>query len=135
MKSYEDNEGYTNYYDTSVLPSGQTIRIEFQEDWSKSKYFYNIYLVTSHKRKQADFIYGQQTGKDGLKGLLWAKDKIIEFEEYIKQKYSDIPIIIYCCWTDNRRRNVYERGLRKLGYKYNFIFGSKALSKTILINK
>ena len=131
MKSYVDELGYENYYDTSILPSGQTIRIEFQEEWSKSKYFYNVYLVTSHKRKQADSTYGIETGKDGLLGLLWAKDKIIEFEKFIKDKHEGIPIIIYCYWTDNRRRNVYERGLSKLGYSYNFLFNKKVLSKTL----
>ena len=31
MKEYKNGD-YTNYYETSILPSGQTIRIEFQED-------------------------------------------------------------------------------------------------------
>lgn len=39
LKGYKNGD-YTNYYETSILPSGQTIRIEFQEEWSKSKYFY-----------------------------------------------------------------------------------------------
>jgi len=117
MKEYKNGE-YTNYYDTSILPSGQTIRIEFEEEWSKSKNFYNIYLVTSHKRKQADSTYGLATGKDGFAGLLWAKNKIIEFESFIKEKYPDIPVIIYCHWTDNIRRKIYERGLSNIGYKY-----------------
>ena len=37
MKRY-DNDGYTGYYDSTKLPSGQTIRIEFQEEWGKGKY-------------------------------------------------------------------------------------------------
>lgn len=131
MKEYKNGD-YTNYYDTLILPSGQTIKIEFQEEWSKSKYFYNIYLVTSHKRKQADSTYGIATGKDGFKGLLWAKSKIIEFETFIKEKHPDIPIVFYCFWTDNKRRNIYERGLSNIGYKYNFLFNKKVLSKTIM---
>lgn len=130
LKEYKNGD-YTNYYETSILPSGQTIKIEFQEEWSKSKYFYNIYLVTSHKRKQANSTFGIATGKDGFKGLLWAKKKIIEFEEFIKEKHVDIPIIIYCDWTDNKRRKIYERGLSNIGYKYNFLFNRKVLSKTI----
>ncbi len=130
MKEYKNGD-YTNYFETSILPSGQTIRIEFCEEWSKSKYYYGIYLVTSHKRKQADSTYGIATGKDGFKGLLWAKGKIIEFETFIKEKYPDIPVVIYCTWTDNKRRNIYERGLSNLGYKYNLIFNKKALCKTI----
>lgn len=123
--------GDMGYYDTEILPSGQTIRIEFQEDWSRSKYHYNIYLVTSHKRKQADKTVLKTTGKDGLKGLLWAKEKIIEFEEFIKEEHKGIPVIIYCSWDCNRRRDVYERGLKGLGYRFNNLFGYKVLSKTV----
>lgn len=119
------------YYDIATLPSGQTIRIEFQEGWSSTKYHYNIYLVISNKRKQANYTDLKTTGKDGLKGLLWAKKKIIEFEEFIKEEIKGTPIIIYCSWDCNRRRNAYERGLRNLGYKYNNLFGYKVLSKTI----
>lgn len=130
MKRY-DVDGCTGYYDTELLPSGQTIRIEFQEDWSKTKYYYNIYLVISNKRKQSEYNYGKTTGKDGLKGLLWARGRIVEFEEFIKEKHKGIPVIIYCSWDDNRRRKAYERGLRNKGYKFNHLFGYKVLSKTV----
>lgn len=130
MRRYiaEDGDGY---FDTEILPSGQTIRIEFQEEWSKSKFHYNIYLVTSHKRKQADRTVLKQTGKDGLKGLLWAKKKVIEFEEFIKEEKAGTPVIIYCFWEDNRRRNAYAKGLKDIGYNFNHLFGMKVLSKTI----
>ena len=126
--SRDDEEGW---YSTTKLPSGQTIRIEFQESNSWHKYHYNIYLVTSHKRKQSDNVTLKATGKDGLEGLMWARDKIIEFEEFVKDIHRGIPVIIYCCWDCNRRRNVYERGLRDLGYRFNNLFGYKVLSKTI----
>lgn len=130
MKRFDiGNNG--GYFDTMLLPSGQTIRIEFQEDWSKTKWHYNIYLVISHKRKQSDDVYMKSTGKDGLKGLIWARDKIIEFEGFIKEIHLGIPIIIYFSWDDNRRRNVYKRGLRGMGYNFNHLFGAKVLSKTI----
>lgn len=130
MKRY-DNDGYTGYYDSTKLPSGQTVTIEFQKEWSKSKYYYNIYLVTAHKRKQEKYVTLKRTGKDGLKGMFWAREKIKEFEEFIKEKHKGIPVIIYCCWTDNKRRDLYERGLRDLGYRFNNLFGYKVLSKKI----
>ena len=130
-RELEDGEYFNNYYDTCILNSGQMIKIEFQEDRSNDKYYYNIYLVISNKRKSTKNTYLKSTGKDGLKGLFWAKKKIIEFESFIKEKNKDVPIVIIARWDDNRRRNVYERGLKNLGYKYNMIFGSKALSKTI----
>lgn len=130
MKKY-DIDGCTGYSDILKLESGQTIKIEFQEEWNKSKYYYGIYLVTYHKRKQESDAVLTTTGKDGLKGLLWAKDKIEEFEKFIKEEHRSIPVIIYCKWDCNRRRNVYERGLRRLGYKYNTFYNKKVLLKTI----
>lgn len=121
------------YYDTRKLPSGQTIKIEFQEDRSydkRDKLYYNVYLVTCHKRKQEVTVTLKGTGKDGLKGLLWAKQKVTEFEEHVREE-GLTPAIIYCCWEDNRRRKVYERGLKPLGYRYSNLFGCKVLSKTV----
>jgi hypothetical protein len=134
MKLYQEPWGeYTcnNYYDTCVLDSGQTIRIEFNESWSKRRYYYSVYLVISDKRKSANKTYMKSTGRDGLKGLLWARRKITEFEDFIKNVCQGIPVVIYTTWDDNRRRNIYEYGLQKLGYKMNMIFGQMALSKTI----
>lgn len=134
FKVYKESNGdyiAHNYYDTYLLESGQTIRIEFQEDWSKSKYYYNIYLVIMDKRSSKHNTFRKSTGKDGIKGLLWAKKKIVEFEEFIKTKHEGVPKVIYCNWDCNRRRNVYERGLKGLGYKFNMILGYKALCKII----
>ncbi len=128
---YEDFYRYVDYYDDKILDSGQIIKIEFQKDLSNSKHYYSIYLVVMNKRKSEESTYLATTGKDGLKGLIWAKSKIIEFEKFIKDKYIDKPIVIYCQWDNNRRRNVYERGLRSIGYKFNMVFGKKALCKTL----
>lgn len=134
MKNYKaksDTWDYTNYYDTALLDSGQAIRIEFQEDWSNSKYYYNIYLVISDKKKNRNNTFLKSMGKDGIKGLLWAKKKVIEFESIIKEEHKGVPIVIYTTWDDNRRRNVYARGLKNIGYKFNRILGYKALYKEI----
>lgn len=131
LRGYDSDSGYV-YYDTEILPSGQTIHIGFQEGRSNDKYNYNIYLVISHKRRQADATVLKQTGKDGLKGLLWAKRKIAEFEEFIKTEKPGVPIIIYCWWDDNRRRDTYAKGLKPMGYRFTHLFGYKVLSKTIM---
>lgn len=134
MKSYKTHKGIwtcTNYYDTELLPSGQTIRIEFEEDWSKRKYYYNIFLLITNKKKDSDYPFGKSTGKDGIEGLLWAKCKIVEFEKFITKEHKGIPIVIYAGWDNSKRRDVYERGLRNIGYKFNKVFGFKALCKEI----
>lgn len=131
-REYIDGYCYNNYYDQVVLDSGQTIKIEFQEDWSNNRYYYNIYLVTMNKRKLENNTYLKSTGKDGLKGLLWAKRKIKEFEEFIKEEHANTPKTIYCRWDDNRRRNIYAYGLKDLGYKYGMVLNKKALYKNII---
>lgn len=134
MKNYKTQNGmwtYTNYYDTALLPSGQTIRIEFEEDWSHKKYYYNIFLLITNKKKHSDYPFNKSMGKDGIEGLLWAKRKIVEFEKFIVKEHKHTPIVIYAGWGNSKRRDVYERGLRNIGYKFNKVFGYKALCKKI----
>jgi hypothetical protein len=126
-----DGYYYNHFYDTLTLDSGQTIKIEFQEDWTNNKYYYNIYLVIMDKRKSENNTYLKSTGKDGLKGLIWAKNKIKEFEIFIKEEHNK-STIIYCGWDNNRRRKVYEYGLKDLGYKFGMIFNKKALYKNLI---
>ncbi len=95
----------------------------------KKTIYYEITLKIQHKRKQNVFL--KQIGKCGLEGLLWAKNKIIEFEEFIKTKNTDKTIKIVCGWDDNRRRNIYERSLSKLGYSFENLFNKKYLVKTV----
>jgi hypothetical protein len=121
-----------DYSDSCVLPSGQTIKIKFEEDWSNDRYYYNIYLVTMDKRKSERNTHMKIMGRDGINGLLWAKRKVAEFEEFIKEIREGVPTVIYCTWTDNRRRNAYAFGLRKIGYEFGRVFGRKALCKTIV---
>lgn len=132
IEKYNNGDGFAdNYYDTCVMPSGQTIKIEFQEEWSKRKYYYNVHLVIVDKRKSKHDTYLKSTGKDGLSSLIWAKQKVKEFEGYIGNQHIGIPKTIYCRWDNGKRRNVYAYGLKESGYKFNMVFGCKALSKMI----
>jgi hypothetical protein len=63
------------------------------------------------KRKKG-FQHGFQTGKDGIKSLLWAKDCIKDFISKPKNK----RIRIMTGWTDKRRRDIYKWGLKDLGF-------------------
>jgi len=84
------------------------------------------------KRKSEHKTALKSMGKDGLGGLIWARNKVKEFEEFIKQENPDIPKVIICTWNDNRRRNAYAYGLKKIGYKFDMVFGCKALCKKII---
>lgn len=127
-----DEDGYESYVCKKKLPSNQTIKIEFQEDFVGDTAYYNIYLCIYSKRKHEDNNYStlKRTGKDGLIGLLWAKQKILEFEKFIADKNK--VSIIYCYWSDNHRRDVYWRGLKKCDYKMGILDGKKAIYKKIV---
>ncbi len=129
---YVSDNGYRDYYSTETLPSGQTIRIEFQEGRSKKIVYFNVFLVIKNKNK-SPYPTLEQTGKDGLKGLVWARQKLLEFEDFIKAdvRYENSKIILFCRWDDNRRRNAYYRGLKNKGYKYGMVYGAKAILKQI----
>lgn len=121
------------YVISDKLSNNQFIEIQFQEEWTSKKFFYNVYLTISNKRKSKDNNFKKTTGKCGLEGLLWAKNKIIDFEDFIKESdmHNERPVYVYVQWDDNRRRNTYERGLKNLGYKYSYVEGRKALMKQI----
>ena len=48
---YENGEVNHCFIDSCILPSGQTIKIEFEEYILNDKIYYNVYLVTMDKRK------------------------------------------------------------------------------------
>ena len=125
------------YIDSEVV-NGNYCKIEFflEEDFpSESKYYYGVYLHIG-KRKRDDRL--KQTGKCGLSGLIWGKKKIIEFEEYIKNNYNEFchftkpEIFILIGWDDNKRRNVYARGLKDIGFYFKYIGNKKYLVKQII---
>lgn len=119
------------YVIQELLPSGQTMKLEISADAYTEKLFFNIYLTTSHKRKNIDDTYLKLTGKDGVYPLLLAKKRLIEIENIIRKDYKDKEIFLCIFWYDNRRRNVYYRGLKNIGYSFNRVYGKKCLIKKI----
>jgi hypothetical protein len=112
----------------------QTIEIWFQDSGvSPNKCWWNIYLHIYSKRKDRDKQIDKCsiTGKIGLKGLIFAKEAICEFERYIIDEQPKIIHYIYCYWLDNKRRDIYHYGLSKIGYHYGQYLGKKVLFKQI----
>lgn len=127
-------DDYRVFSDSTILPSGQTAYIQISLDSASKVNYCPIYFVIYHKRRQELATENHITGKDGVLGLFWAKEKIIEFEQFVQERvgFDDHKKhVLYCTWTDNRRRNAYTRGLIPLGFKYMNIFGKKALGKVI----
>lgn len=76
------------------------------------------------------------TGKGDLTSLIWAKNKLIEFEEELKKgeifMYDNTSNKIVIHWDDNKRRNAYEKYLtKKMGYVIHKHDNKKCLMKII----
>lgn len=120
-----------NYYGTKAKIEGQLVEIYFVEEiLSRSIKYYTSFQIVS-KRKMIDKVWMQNTGVIGLKGLRWALQAIMEFEEFIKHKHS-IPIYLVVAWDDNRRRRIYERSLKPLGYNLTIQHKRKCLMKQLI---
>ena len=98
---------------------GQTVKLYFESSFNRtySQCYWNVVLSIYNKRTQEDKNHSEckTTGKS-LKGLLFAKKAITEFESFIQ---NEIPCKHTICiqWTNGRRRDVYTRSLVRMGYK------------------
>lgn len=93
-----------------------TYKIGFGIGKSRKQIFKNF---IGHNNHFGHFMYLNSTGHCGLEGLLWAKNKILEFEKWIIANSTD-HIQIFVGADDERRLRVYKRGLLKSGYEVHF---------------
>lgn len=118
------------------MPSGMTAQVTFYGDyWDNQRTAeFTVWLVVFKKRKSIPSLVLEGTGRDGLKTLLFAKKAILDFEKFIVEKYGNChqKVFINIGWDDNKRRNVYFRGLKNEGYKFDQFNGNKVLSKRII---
>lgn len=95
-----------------------TLKIQIWDD-SIKVIRWNVYFrIGKNKNKYKDLEQMMVRGKDGLKSLLWAKNCIKDFinkisnDEFFIKRHNHIEVY----WTNSKRRNVYERGLKDLGF-------------------
>lgn len=123
-----NEDGHCVYYDTY-----EKSIISFCEYYNTSKHnpiiYFGVSFVVQHKRKK--YPYLKQTGDGTLTYLLWAKNKLIEFESFIKNKHINKKIKIWIQGDDNRRKKIYYRSLSKIGYSYERIYNVLVLVKTL----
>lgn len=117
------------------MPSGMTTEVCF-DGYSYQNYRFTEFIISLdvyHKRKQVNENILKQTGKDGLSSLLFAKQAIVEFEEYILNDWGSYHKEIYLkvLWEDSKRKRVYERGLKDLGFFFSIHNGDRCLLKKI----
>ena len=100
----------------TVNANGQTIRLIFYKWYYPYKRRIDWYVCFDivDKRKHS-YRYGEETGTDGLKSLIWAKNCINDFITNEIDREVDNVIIVQ--WDNAQRKRVYERGLKNLGFK------------------
>lgn len=115
MYSFDRKRDYTEYGEvvyqyTTKNEAGQFVYLYFIKE--EDKYWWvTFYICIKRKR---DFEQLRQTGKDGLKSMLWAKEC---FKDFINNVCDDNDLIVVY-WDDARRRRVYAYGLRDLGFRF-----------------
>lgn len=109
--------------------------IVFYEEKDDRQYdiVYSVAFGVGNSRKQIlnwalndkRYIKDQITGDGNLKYLLFAYNSIIQFEQYIKEKYPCKNILMSIGAEDEKRWKVYNYYLKKIGYtesKFNSIY-------------
>ena len=127
-------EASIDFYDCYTYKSknsqNQIISFEvWRDNWnsSKPKNIWKVCFYITNKRKKG-FQYLTETGKDGIKSLIWAKNCLIDFIEFCKNsRYSTYENVIIIQFDDIRRRNVYNYGLKSLGFKFGFYENRESL--------
>lgn len=104
-------DGYeASYIYKSKNIAGQIIHLNiFLCDY---RYFWVIFYITTKRRN--GFQEGKQTGKDGIKSLIWAKNCVLHFIETKRRLHHGKKLFIQ--GADKRRYSVYKRSLEPLGF-------------------
>ena len=115
-------DGCYVYYDKVELSSKQVALINFTQNIKEKEYLYSVAFNISNKKRH--FVEETiSTGRCGLEGLIWAKNKILEFEKWLMEDTwrsdSKKKIKIEIKWADQRRRKVYMWAMTRHGYKFD----------------
>lgn len=119
----DENYAHSWFYKTR----NEINQILVLEIYLTTDHYINIKFYITTKRKHG-YQYLQQTGKDGLKSLLWAKACVMDFlENPPYNRIKQFPICVYA--DDLRRMDVYKRALIPLGFKEVYNKGAYLLYK------
>lgn len=120
------------YYWTSTTIDNKSVVIAFYEDNPRKnevdkgivKVYYIGFAIGNNRKQVLNWMFnGKQyinnkiTGTGNIKFLIWAKDQILEFENFIKSKYNIGKVKIFIGTSDDKRFQAYKKGLNKYGYK------------------
>jgi hypothetical protein len=122
---------YTNLYYISKQFNGFTYNavMTLEESDKSVKYWFSI----SSGKKRKDFEIFEEKGSKsfgGIKSLFWLKECLLDFPNFFARRLYGRNQYICIGWSDNRRRNIYER-LVKEGFQFMVEGGRKILIKKL----
>lgn len=125
--------GHDDEYYVNIPIDNQTLHMSFWlDDWTDRSVHLGVYLQVYTKRKRIVQEEGSFaiTGKNPLATVIYARKAFEALErESLKGYNEDYDIIIFIHWTNNLRRNIYERFLLPRGYRYGILNNQKVLMK------
>lgn len=133
LYSYSTKRKMRSGMTSEVFFSGEAFTDESGIVKKDSSLVYYISMEVYKKRKQINDNYLKVTGQDGISTLVFAKEAISAFEKFISEEASSFRSVYLAVeWTDNRRRDVYMRGLSSLGFDFKILHGNKVLCKQLM---
>ena len=107
------------------------MNLTFESEYSNDAVFWYVCFWIGKNKRGYEAL--TQTGKDGVKSLLWAKQCI---KDFMKLKSGSVkPQHLCITWDNGRRRDTYFRGLSDLGFVFKYLYGEKYLYKLKLLKK
>lgn len=130
MYDFTKSKEFNDVVYTGLNGTNQTMRMKFQKWYYpfKHKSIWNIIFYITNKRKDV-YKFREQTGTDGIKSLLWAKNCLLNFINNDLDRTEDN--VIEVCWDDRKRKNVYVRSLIPLGFRLSRSVHRETLVLTI----
>jgi hypothetical protein len=119
------NDGCYYYFFKEKLSNNQTLEMKFWE-------IEDIFFIEAHvfSKRKHHYSEHETTGKTGIESLLLAKLGIKLFIEFLIEQNISKKIVIG--WSDNRRRNVYYKGLKEFGFKFKYLMFNNISSKYLI---
>lgn len=114
--------------------SGMTGEVSFEVfgiDDDPRAFIADISFVIYRKRNKAWVQPNEITGRDGLEPMVWAKQEIEAFGEYIWMKSGLQTGHLIIGWTDKRRGELYRKAFSKQGFILSRIDGELVMKKKI----
>ena len=126
---------YKDEYYINIPIDNQTLHMSFWlDDWTDRSVHLGVYLQVYTKRKRIVQEEGSFaiTGKNPLATVIYARKAFEALErESLKGYNKNYDVIIFIRWTNNLRRNIYERFLLPRGYRYGVLNNQKVLMKKL----